>query len=131
MQPPIRAAFASHGPAHRGRSHRGKDARRGSAMRTTDRHWSLRFLVRAARARLWLVVAGLVLAMPTAGVQGFRATEPNAPSPAEGHAEVIAQGVVRMPPTPVAWRAVARKAPVTPDAARPDDLGLGFVLADA
>src|SRR5262249_59523174 len=31
---------------------------------------------------------------------------------------------------PVAWRAVAREAPVTPDQARPNDLGLGFVLAD-
>ncbi len=52
----------------------------------------------------------------------------DAPSPAEGHAEVIAHGVAR-PPERAAWRVVQDTAePI--DEALPEERALGFALAD-
>ncbi len=53
----------------------------------------------------------------------------DAPSPASGHASVIAQGVAEMPVDPVAWRVVLDTAdPI--DVAAPIERALGFVVAD-
>ncbi|MEA2531724.1 MAG: hypothetical protein QOG89_3368 [Thermomicrobiales bacterium] len=90
-------------------------------MNATDRRWSLKSL---------LALAGLVLAIPAAAGHAFQAADLEEPSPAQGHAGVIAQGVARMPRMPAAWRVVEREAPPAPAEARDDDLGLAFVLAD-
>jgi hypothetical protein len=66
---------------------------------------------------------------PLAG-SALRADEMDAPSPAQGHAAVIAHGVVRMPPVPVAWRVVRREAPPFPDRIGAGDLRLGFIVAE-
>ncbi len=52
-----------------------------------------------------LVIALLVVGTP-AGAAVLQQLTADAPSPAEGHAEVIAQGVAGMPANSVAWRVV-------------------------
>jgi hypothetical protein len=51
-------------------------------------------------------------------------------SPVSGHAQVIAQGVVPLPPGDVVWRTVLIRAPLPADSA-PEARALGFVLASA
>lgn len=50
------------------------------------------------------------------------------PSPASGHASVIAQGVAEMPVNPIAWR-VVRDTAEPLEIAQPVERALGFVLA--
>ena len=53
----------------------------------------------------------------------------DAPSPATGHASVIAQGVAEMPVDPIAWRVVLDTAePI--ETAAPIERALGFVVAE-
>ena len=84
-------------------------------------------------ARLFVrpLVAPLVALLALGGVLGAAALQEldaDAPSPAQGHAEVIAHGVAPLPADEVAWRVTRAEAP------RPTDLpaqdALGFVLAD-
>jgi hypothetical protein len=53
----------------------------------------------------------------------------DSPSPATGHAAIIAQGVSEMPFDPIAWR-VVRDTAEPLDVALPVERALGFVLAD-
>ena len=74
-----------------------------------------------------LLVAILLLGAPVAaGV--LRQPAPDDPSPAQGHAEVIAHGVAPMPDDELAWRVVADTAALPDDADRAER-ALGFVLA--
>jgi hypothetical protein len=59
-----------------------------------------------------------------AGIQA----DGDAPSPAGGHAAVIAHGVAALPAGAVAWRVTGAEA--SPDADEPDEEALGFVLSD-
>lgn len=54
---------------------------------------------------------------------------PDAPSPAAGHAQVVAHGVAPMPAAAVAWRVVLDTADA-PEDARSEERALGFALAD-
>jgi hypothetical protein len=78
-------------------------------------------------------LSGTLLALVVAlslGVLGtFAATGPDGPSPAQGHAEVIAQGVVPLPSPRASWRIESVSAPL-PDQAASQSWPLGFVLAD-
>ncbi|MDP9368809.1 MAG: hypothetical protein M3Q03_11130 [Chloroflexota bacterium] len=101
-------------------------------------------LIRAPRARLTvasggrrsgfvaaltaLFVALLVLGGP-AGAAVLQQLAADAPSPAEGHAEVIAQGVSGMPANSIAWRVVTDSAELQEDAPI-EERALGFALAD-
>ena len=71
----------------------------------------------------------LLLAAP-AGAAVLRQVAPDAPSPALGHAEVIAQGVAPMPAAQVAWRVVEDTAELPADAPI-QERALGFALAEA
>ena len=84
-----------------------------------------------ARTALAAVAVLLALASVLGVAAGRVLQEPrgDAPSPASGHAEVIADGVGAMPASTVAWRVTRASAPRPME--RPDDRALGFVLADA
>jgi len=75
------------------------------------------------------VVAVLLLVVPV-GAVALRQLSIDDPSPARGHAEVIAHGISSLPDADVAWRVVEQTAPVAADA-KIDDGSLGFVLANA
>jgi len=90
-------------------------------MIATDRRWSPQWV---------LAVACLALAIPVGAVHAFQAARSEGASLAQGHAEVIAQAVARMPRQPVAWRVIEREAPPAPDEVRDEDVRLGFILAD-
>ncbi len=74
-----------------------------------------------------LVVALLMLGS-VLGAAAARQVDNDTSSPAEGYAEVIAQGVAGMPGDEIAWRVTAVSAPRPADAAAQD--ALGFVLAE-
>ena len=76
---------------------------------------------------LLVVVAALTL-MPLATTALFQ-LGPDAPSPATGHAQVIAQGVSPLPASSLAWRIVQDTAE-QPEQAAVQDRALGFVFAD-
>src|SRR3954447_808887 len=74
----------------------------------------------------------LVLVMLLAGSSGALAllqTSVTGPSPAQGHAQVIADGVAGMPADQIAWRVVVDNAEKL-DTAQPLSRPLGFALAD-
>lgn len=76
-----------------------------------------------------MVVVLAVLAGPV-GVMARLQTTVDGPSPAQDHAEVIAQGVAGMPAEQIAWRVVVDEAEPL-DVAEPQERALGFALADA
>ncbi len=80
-----------------------------------------------AHTRLLVAAALLIFQLGIGNALG--GNEMDAPSPAHGHAAVIAHGVVRLPEMPVTWRAVRRVAPPFPDRAAVADLSLGFIVA--
>lgn len=85
---------------------------------------------RAGRRRsITPVVALLALALvaPAAALP-LPQIAPDAPSPAQGHAQVIAHGLAAMPADEVAWRIVGDAAPL-PEDAEVEDYALGFALA--
>src|SRR5215212_8825387 len=73
-------------------------------------------------------VMALLLAANTGALARLQATL-NDPSPASGHAAVIAQGVSEMPADPIAWR-IVRDTAEPLDVALPLERALGFVAAD-
>lgn len=79
-----------------------------------------------------VAIVGLValLVSPAQGaiLQAIQAA-PDGPSPASGHAEVIAQGVAEMPSEEIAWRVVRDEAEPTNDA-EARERAVGFTLAD-
>lgn len=78
------------------------------------------------------VVGGLLLVVLMAAVPALAqvvALTPDAPSPATGRAQVIAQGVAAMPAPVLAWRVVLDTAEL-PDQATIEERALGFSLAD-
>lgn len=76
-----------------------------------------------------LIAALFVLAAPVGAVVLAQLAQ-NAPSPASGHAEVIAHGVSGMPANQLAWRVVEDTAEPLENA-QPEERALGFTLADA
>jgi hypothetical protein len=80
------------------------------------------------------IAAALLLALATSGgaPAGIAAAQQAdlGFSPASGHAQVIAQGVVPLPPGDVVWRTVLTRAPLPADST-PEARTLGFVLASA
>lgn len=78
----------------------------------------------------WLgAVVGLVLVVtPVRGALLAALQGADAPSPATGHAEVIANGVAELPADSLAWRAVLDTAEPL-DQAEPHERALGFTLA--
>jgi hypothetical protein len=76
-----------------------------------------------------IVVLGMLLIGPS-GALALLQTAATNPSPAQGHAEVIAQGDAAMPANSVAWRVVQDTAEPN-DTAQPETRALGFALADA
>lgn len=74
-----------------------------------------------------LTLIGL-LALQSGSLAQFQTTL-DSPSPASGHASVIAQGVAEMPFDPIAWRVVLDTAEPL-DVALPVERALGFVVAD-
>ncbi len=75
-----------------------------------------------------LVVALLALGMAMGATAATRQLDNDAPSPATGHAQVVAHGVAELPADEVAWRVNRAAAPRPADAPAQD--ALGFVLAD-
>lgn len=82
-----------------------------------------RFLVILALVALRLAVG------PSAGSAAGGAQTDETVSPARGHAQVVAQGVIAVPSGDVAWRAVARTAVAAANDAAAASV-LGFVVAD-
>jgi len=90
------------------------------------RRWQGRGRRPVGRAVLSLVA---VVAAAPGLVVAFQGLAPDAPSPASGHAQVIAQGVSPMPDAEVTWRVVLDTAE-TPERAEVQERALGFALAD-
>lgn len=84
-------------------------------------------LIRSAVAVFALLFA-LASTFSLAGARLLQGQQPDASSPATGHAAVIAQGVAAMPADEVAWRVTRASAPRPMD--QPDDRSLGFILAE-
>ena len=82
-------------------------------------------------ARLFALagVLALLLAGPTGAFAIFQRLDER-PSPAAGHAEVIAQGVAVLPGGQAAWRVVEDTAEPL-DAALPEERALGFAYAES
>src|SRR5687768_14384871 len=79
-----------------------------------------------------MLAAALLIALPTAlTILAQEATpEPNAPSPATRHAQVIAHGVTAMPGADVGWRATTGRAlPPGRSTAKEQERFPGFLLA--
>ncbi len=74
------------------------------------------------------LIAALLVVAPTAAL-GARLIAQDDPSPAEGHAQVVAHGVAAVPDGQVAWRVVSDTAELEDDAAT-EERALGFALAD-
>ena len=91
-------------------------------------HRSGRGWGQSAGRRLLLAVATAVV-LPTAVAAAVQLQSANAPSPATGHAQVVAHGVAPMPAGSVAWRVVADTAEL-PAAAETEQRALGFAVAD-
>src|SRR5215217_9135816 len=73
-------------------------------------------------------VMALLLAANTGALARLQATLDD-PSPATGHAAVIAQGVSEMTADPIAWR-IVRDSAEPLDVALPVERALGFVVAE-
>jgi hypothetical protein len=81
-------------------------------------------------ARLFIAIATAAFSLPGAvAVAQAPALEPDDPSPATRHAQVIAHGVAPMPADEIAWR-LTRDRAVPPNRANAEDRLAGFVLAD-
>jgi hypothetical protein len=76
-----------------------------------------------------IVVLGLLLVGPSGALALLQAAA-TSPSPAQGHAQVIAQGDAAMPANSLAWRVVQDTAEPN-ETAQPETRALGFALADA
>ncbi|MGH2533205.1 MAG: hypothetical protein ACRDJW_12975 [Thermomicrobiales bacterium] len=82
--------------------------------------------------RFGLAAVFLTLALLLAGPAGTLALLQSAvsgPSPAQGHAQVVAHGVAPMPAAQIAWRVVQDTAEPNEEA-QPEVRALGFALAD-
>jgi hypothetical protein len=84
---------------------------------------------RVVPRRFFPYLFSLLVILPVGTLAVLAATGPNAPSPAQGHAEVIAHGVVPLPPGQASWRVESASAAL-PDKAGALKRSLGFVLAD-
>lgn len=94
--------------------------------------WVARRRLKGTGRRLARLVAVVVLVLTAAApllVAAFQGLAADAPSPASGHAQVIAQGVAPMPATELAWRVVLDTAE-TPERAEVEERALGFVVTD-
>jgi hypothetical protein len=81
-------------------------------------------------ARLFIAIATAALSLPGAVVVAQApALEPDDPSPATRHAQVIAHGVAPMPADEIAWR-LTRDRAVPPNRADAEERPAGFILAD-
>lgn len=91
-----------------------------------------RFIERRRHRRLFAVVAVIALiSMLALGPRGAFALIQqigDSPSPATGHASVIAQGVSTLPDTSSAWR-VSQPTATSLDSGEPTNYGLGFTVA--
>ena len=87
----------------------------------------LRALAGARALLVVVLVATGALGAVAAGVAAQGA--PDDPSPAQGHAEVIAHGVAPMPAARIAWRVVEDTAEAPADA-EVEEYSLGFALAE-
>jgi hypothetical protein len=93
------------------------------------RPWRGRTRERLSSPRgLVIVLLALVVAIPFGVLGVVAAPGPDAPSPAQGHAEVIAHGVVPLPSPQGAWRIESVSVPL-PDKAQAATWPLGFALA--
>ena len=79
-------------------------------------------------ARVLLALSSVLALLPLGAIALFQ-LGPDTPSPATGHAQVIAQGVSAMPAARLAWRIVQDTAEPR-DQAVPEERALGFTLAD-
>src|SRR5215211_5286884 len=77
-----------------------------------------------------MLMVALLLSVPLArmGASAQESDDPNAPSPAEDHAEVIAQGIGAIPAEQVAWRLVEDTAEPVGEADF-EARALGFAVA--
>jgi hypothetical protein len=77
-----------------------------------------------------MLMVALLLSVPLArmGASAQESDDPNAPSPAEDHAEVIAQGIGAIPAEQVAWRLVEDTAEPVGEADF-EERALGFAVA--
>jgi hypothetical protein len=80
------------------------------------------------RMAVMIMIVLTVLAGPV-GVMAKLQAGSDGPSPAQDHAQVIAQGVSAMPANQVAWRVVVDQAEPNEEA-QPEERALGFALAD-
>jgi hypothetical protein len=88
--------------------------------------WSLR----RRQVLVWSVLFGLLaLLVAPVVVLAFQRLAADSPSPATGHAQVVAQGVAPMPASSVAWRVVRDTAELPEDSAD-EERALGFALTD-
>ena len=76
-----------------------------------------------------LFLCALLVAAVAVPVAAFQVLAPDGPSPATGHAQVVAQGVAAMPAPEVAWRVVLDTAELPAESAV-EERALGFALAD-
>jgi hypothetical protein len=83
---------------------------------------------RAGSLLVTMLVFGLLLVGPGGALALLQAAQ-DGPSPAQGHAQVIAHGVSQMPADQIAWRVVIDEAENL-DTAEPLSRPLGFALAD-
>jgi hypothetical protein len=81
-------------------------------------------------ARLFIAIVAVALSLPgVAAIAQAPPLEPDEPSPATRHAQVIAHGVAPMPADEIAWRlAISRADPQT--RADAEERRAGFILAD-
>ena len=81
-------------------------------------------------ARLFIAIATAAFSLPGAvAVAQAPALEPDDPSPANRHAQVIAHGVAPMPADEIAWR-LTRDRAVPANRANAEERPVGFILAD-
>jgi len=80
-------------------------------------------------APLATLTALVVALLPAVAPDALARPLPQEGSPADGHAQVIAQGVAPLPAVPVAWRVIAADAR-PPGLAPVAERSLGFVVAD-
>ena len=85
---------------------------------------------RRVRYFVLIAIATVAIALPSVAVLAQAPPlEPDDPSPATRHAEVIAHGVMAMPADEIRWRVVVdRAAPLS--RAKPKERLAGFILAD-
>jgi len=81
-------------------------------------------------ARLFIAIATVALSLSGAvALAQAPALEPDDPSPANRHAQVIAHGVAPMPADEIAWR-LTRDRAVPANRANAEERPVGFILAD-